>query len=85
MALLDRWEMWKRIKTAPDEIEALKRRVAALEAKLGHKPGLECPFCGGVMRLQEIKPHPLYGEAGMKLGIWKCEDCGKTVDRERKP
>lgn len=47
LAALDRWDEWKRVKSAPAQIEALTARVAALEALLSGKRPLEyCRHCG---------------------------------------
>lgn len=42
LKLLDRWPAWKRLTDLPGQVEALERRIAALEGQLAEKP--ESPF-----------------------------------------
>lgn len=46
--LLEQIPIWKQLKAIPQELEQLRRRVDALEAKLASPPapGKECPACG---------------------------------------
>lgn len=84
MKTLERIPVWKRLTALPNEVEALQKRVAALEAKLGPKTGQECPQCGEMaMKLMSSKPHPEFAFAGAKRDTLRCEDCGFQEDRDR--
>lgn len=50
LKVLDQWKDWTRIKTCPDKLDELERRVAALETK----PAAEtCPSCfTGFLRVE---------------------------------
>ncbi len=48
LAVLDRWEAWKRITDAPDKIVDLEQRVAALEKFASGKTPNACPSCGAI-------------------------------------
>ncbi|CAM5218229.1 hypothetical protein CDEF62S_00372 [Castellaniella defragrans] len=81
---LERIPVWKRVTKLPDEMDALQKRVAALEAKLGPKPGGQCPKCGEMsMRLISSAPHPEFGFAGAKRDTLRCESCGFEETRDR--
>lgn len=85
MKALDRIPAWKRVNELPGELDELRTRVAALEAKLGPKPGQECPMCGErTMRLISSKPHPEFEFAGMKRDTLRCDSCGFSEDRDRR-
>lgn len=81
------------------ENEALKSKCAALTKenaelkdqlqmiKEQQNPnGDPCPYCrqpGG--QLVDLKPHPIFGEVGLKVGYYECAKCGKTYDKQQKP
>jgi len=47
LSALDRIPIWKRLHQVPEEVDDLKARISALEAKLGGKwPADICRFCG---------------------------------------
>jgi hypothetical protein len=55
--LLRRWDVWKRIESAPDKIDELEKRLAALEQKLHRAPGEACPRCGALeFRTDKVVP-----------------------------
>lgn len=84
MKTLERIPAWKRLNALPNEVDELRKRVAELEAKLGPKPGHECPQCGELsMRLIGSIPHPEFGFAGPKRDSLRCESCGFQEDRDR--
>lgn len=82
---LDRIPMWKRLSSMPDEVDALRARVAALEAHLAKAIGDQCPRCRA-MAYGLIDSGPASGPAG-ELGIWSdryaCSACGYQNQRER--
>lgn len=86
---LDQFKNWKRINEAPDKLDALEKRVAALEAQLGapRPPGLDpCALCGGAMKVQHEYAHPTFGQFGDKERVMACqsEGCGhETTVRVR--
>ncbi|MBU9251805.1 hypothetical protein KTD14_20290 [Burkholderia multivorans] len=72
MKTLERVPGWKRISGAPAEIDALKARVAALEAKLA-PGGQMCPLCNEpTMKVTASIPHPEFDFAGVKLDTLRC-------------
>jgi uncharacterized protein with PIN domain len=86
--LLRRWDVWKRVETAPQRIDDLEKRVAALEARatkstapLAH----QCPICGGELKITSEREHSEFGFAGLKVHTMTCTKCGKTVERNYKP
>lgn len=83
---LERIPVWKRLVALPDKVEKLEARIAALEAKLGDKPGRECPLCGEhAMKTISTKPHPDFGFAGVKLDRLRCSACNHEEERDRRP
>lgn len=82
--LLDRLPLWKRLASAPDRLQALEQRVAALEAQLAGKPGALCPICNapGFSRTSS-REHPTFAFAGLKLDSYACATCGHSEERER--
>jgi hypothetical protein len=79
LSLLDKWPAWKRITQAPERVEALERRIAAIETKLQRAPGDACRYCGAwAVRLVEERRDPIMGAAGVMRQTVRCEECGKT-------
>ncbi len=82
---LDRIPMWKRLSSMPDEVAALRSRVAALEARLAKATGDQCPRCRA-MEYKLIDSGPASGPAG-ELGIWvdrfACSACGYRNQHDR--
>ena len=76
---LDRIPGWKRLQEIPSEVDELKKKVAALEEKLGGKwPPDVCRFCGErAMRLSAT----LGPSAGKMEEQWHCKECNKTEIR----
>lgn len=89
MKLLDRIPLWKRLGKLPAEVEALEKRVAALEEALKQRPAAEnCPLCQvGVLRVTSVRPHPTLGMVGVQQRALKCDApaCGHTEDRVHDP
>ena len=73
----------------PENAE-LKAENAELKAKLqkieSNKTihGDICPYCQHPNgKLLNIQPHKHFGEMGLKVYYYQCENCGKKYDRER--
>lgn len=80
---LERVPGWKRIASTPDELDALRKRVEALEAKLAPATGSICPSCSALQfRIISNRPMPHFQWAGKSLDTWKCNGCGYTVEQE---
>lgn len=85
---LDRWEEWRRLRAAPARLDAVERRLAALEAGLARRPAPEtCPFCRtGALRLVDIVPEPgVFAALGAEIEVLHCENpaCGREHRRPR--
>jgi uncharacterized protein with PIN domain len=84
MKTLERVPGWKRIASGPDELDALKRRVEALEAKLAPATGEQCPICKErSLSVIASAPHRHLGPAGMIADTYRCHTCGHTEERTR--
>ncbi len=87
--LLRRWDVWKRVEAAPQRIDELERRVAALEARARSLPAVPaakiCPLCDGEMKVTKETPHGIFGEMGMKVHFMECTKCGNKVERDYVP
>ncbi|MBO6550735.1 MAG: hypothetical protein JJ964_14085 [Rhizobiales bacterium] len=46
IAVLERWDVWKELKSNADKIPELEKRITELEQKLERCPGEACPKCG---------------------------------------
>lgn len=75
LALLDRYEDWKRIKELPDRVEELEARIAQLE-KGPPNPNLRyCPKCDAYEGRPDGPPRLLAG--GKKtMQYFRCKSCG---------
>lgn len=81
---LERIPGWKRVIAAPDEIDALKKRVEALESKLAPATGEQCPICRAPQfKIIASAPHPDFGFAGTKMDTLQCQACGHSEQRMR--
>lgn len=87
MKTLERIPLWKRLATVPSEVDALKQRVAALEARLQPATGDQCPKCRGMtFTLQESVPAPPpWDEMGVMEDRYACSGCGYKDRRQRNP
>ena len=46
------------------------------------QPPDRCPFCRRLTgELTDLKPHRYLKEAGVKIGYYKCSNCGKEYDK----
>jgi hypothetical protein len=84
MKALERIPVWKRVTALPDEVEALKRRVAVLEARLAPATGDVCPRCREVaFQLIETFADPgPFGKTGRRLHLYRCSSCQYQDERE---
>lgn len=76
-------DLWKRLKSAPGEIEALKERIDDLEERIEELAGRErCEYCRKrTLELQSMGPHPTFGDMGARLAKYVCSACGKADER----
>lgn len=71
---------------APDRVDALERRVAALEAALCARPGAEaCPFCNAALALTAEDDDPVFGDFGVKQRTYRCTACDRVTTRQHDP
>ena len=79
IALLDRWDEWKRIKSAADRVPELADRIEALEDRLAGKGGIQCPQCASLdVRLSYSG---LTDNEKSVFERWECKDCGAYFDK----
>ncbi|WNP29118.1 hypothetical protein RN616_11280 [Morganella morganii] len=75
-SLLEKIPLWKKLKSVPDEVEGLKQRIAALEAKINSKSGDKCPKCGEMTySLNRTEPDPMFRDMGVNRDYYKCSSC----------
>jgi hypothetical protein len=87
LKLLEQVPGWKALSQLPKRLAALEDRVAALETKAGRNTGpaaLECPICGGAMRVVAESAHVHFGSMGMKTHAMECS-CGHKTTRDYVP
>jgi ssDNA-binding Zn-finger/Zn-ribbon topoisomerase 1 len=81
---LERIPIWKRLTGLPAELDALKARVAELEAKLSQSPGELCPKCRQhALIMESSEPDPHFADVGTMLEHLRCTACGYTQQRQR--
>jgi hypothetical protein len=81
---LDGWDEWKKMRTAPAELEALRERVAQLEEKLSGKyPAEVCRKCW----FPAMSLRSTYGpdKFGSMIEDWHCGRCDGSEERRVKP
>ncbi|MBS7810516.1 hypothetical protein [Roseococcus pinisoli] len=84
LAVLDRWPTWKALKEAPARIEALEKRLSALEASPTN-PETVCPVDGTQMKWEGEVPSRHFGVFGQMDETWRCPACGLARIVQRKP
>lgn len=71
---------------APDRVDMLEKRLAALEAEVSARPKLDaCALCGGAMKVTAEEPHPMLGDFGVLRHTLTCQSCGRATDRRIDP
>jgi len=79
--LLQRWDVWKRVSATPDRLDALEKRVEALEEAARESVGMErCPSCGkAALRVvsSAVTTGPLRA-LGVREHNLKCTACSFT-------
>ena len=79
LAILDKVPLWKSLKALPARMDALEKRLAALEGMGNAVPGRPCPDCGAkALRRTSSVPHPTFHMLGTQLETWTCQACGGT-------
>lgn len=85
MKTLERIPVWKRVKELPSEVDALRKRIEAIEKRLDGGSGKLCPACGSPkFKLESSLPDPHLGRIGVLNDHFACLECGhqKTQQRE---
>lgn len=84
---LERVPGWKRIAAMPAEVDALKERVAKLEARLAPATGDACPSCRAMAyRLTASLPETGdFAGSGAMVDHYRCGSCGYTNQVHRNP
>lgn len=74
LAALERWDRWRVVNATPERVDAMERRVAELEAKLGDEwPADVCRACGKrALRL---------ASSNRNVERWHCQECGESDQR----
>jgi len=81
LSLLDKIPIWKRISHLPDEVDALKQRIANLETMLSGGGDL-CPRCKKpTFNLTDSRPDETFGAVGVSKRTYLCSDCGFTESK----
>lgn len=78
---------WLRLKAVPDRVDALERRIAALEGqRSGAAPDpWACLRCGMRLRVETEAPHPQFGVFGQKRLTLACPSCLDETTRDFDP
>ena len=80
VALLDRWDVWKTVRTNAERVPELERRIKDLETRLSRAPGEACPRCGALeFRTENVtKDTGPFSDLGAVNRHLKCGACGHT-------
>jgi hypothetical protein len=80
----------KKITMLENKVAVLEPENAELKAKLQKIESAKavhgdiCPYCQQPKgKLLDIQPHHTFGDLGVKVHYYQCEDCGKKYDREQ--
>ncbi|TPG62567.1 hypothetical protein [Ewingella americana] len=74
--LLEKIPLWGKLQSVPNEVEALKLRVAALEAAINTTAGGKCPKCGKMtFALERTEADPAFGNLGVQRDVYICSSC----------
>jgi hypothetical protein len=84
MHALDRIPIWKRVSALPKEVDELRKRVAALEAKLEGTSGVLCALCQSPdFKIVASGPDPTFGDMGVLSDRYRCGNCQHEESRQR--
>lgn len=80
VALMDRWIIWKDVRTKADKVPGLEKRIEALEERLQRAPGEACPKCGALefRTVKAERNNSIFGQVGAIDRHLKCGACGHT-------
>ena len=78
LGLFDRSKTMRRTMEAPDRIDAIEKRLAILEAKLGDKWPPDVGEACGARALRRDRSWPV---SGAVRELWLCAECGKPEHR----
>jgi len=77
--------LWKRLSEMPARLEALEKRLAAVEALASAPASARCPKCWkGVMCATERRADPMFGAMGVARVARVCDQpgCGWTDEAQ---
>lgn len=85
MKALERIPAWKRLSALPAELDQLKQRVSAIEARLAPAGGTVCPRCREPrFMLESAGPEPgPFGDLGARQYRYRCSSCSFEEVREQ--
>lgn len=79
--LLEQLPLWKRLRSIPAEVDAMKARIAELEGALA-AVGERCPSCGRrTWFVESSVADKTFGDLGGNRRKYKCRECGFTESR----
>ena len=82
LKLLEQLPIWRSLRAMPERLDALEKRVAALEEELHRRPAPEnCPLCRSEMKLQLIETH---WTGNVEFHEFACTSPGCGHKRQRK-
>jgi len=88
LSALDRWDEWKAMRAAPARIDALEKRLAALEEPTKRGPGKLCEKCGAYAMIPGLaRPTTIVAlqAAGVEDVPWKCHECDHEIVKRSSP
>jgi ribosomal protein S27AE len=87
IALMDRWGIWKEVRSNAEKVPSLERRITALEQRLQRAPGEACPKCGALEFRTErtVQSNTHFAALGALDRHLKCGACAYTEVRTEDP
>lgn len=84
MKALERIPLWKRVSALPEGVDILEQRLATLEKLASGGTPSGCPICKSATFARiSARKHPHFGDVGLMLDLFGCEQCGHQEERER--